>query len=305
MEPMSLGSPAGSPPSSSVSSPFLPAYLMGESMPSAISRVKPSSPTKQLKHVSFGNTPTVSPPKLIHGSVESERRSLRSSMSMEKSSGPPIKCLFDTLDESFASPKSARSSERSYYDMNSSIISGQVTQEKPLLSQSDTWVTVFGFPPSATAFIASQFANCGLIVDKRVPPKGNWMHLRFQTPHEAHKALSYNGKIFSGSIMLGVAPCQEQDILQDSQVKENVMEGSFTSRNTSVLSSPVFHPNVLSQSNSSNLSYLGTPVRIGNARPLSQTYRPGQSENEVLNQSNTPQKSTSMVTKAMEYVFGW
>lgn len=303
---MALGSPAGSPPSSGLSSPYLPAYLQGDTAINPISRVKPSSPIKTPKHVSFGNTPTFESavPKAYAGTPDIDRSTIRSPLSVEKSSGPPIKCLFDTLDESYASPKSMRSSERSYFDMSSSILTGH-NQDKSLPSVNDTWVTVFGFPPSATTFIASQFSNCGLIVDKRVPSKGNWMHLRFQTPHEALKALSYNGKVFSGSIMLGVTPCLEQDILHDSYPKENMAEGNISGRNMSNLTSPGLHQTVFSPNNSSNRSYLGTPVRMGNARPLAQSFRPGQSENEVLNQSNTPQKSTSMVTKAMEYVFGW
>ena len=43
-----------------------------------------------------------------------------------------------------------------------------------------TWVTVFGFPPSAASYILSQFSQCGTILQHYIPPNGNWMNIRFQ-----------------------------------------------------------------------------------------------------------------------------
>ena len=74
----------------------------------------------------------------------------------------------------------------------------------------NTWMTVFGFPPSAASFILSQFAHYGNILEKRMPAKGNWMHIRYQTKLECRKALSNNGKVFGGTIMIGVMPCKDQ-----------------------------------------------------------------------------------------------
>ncbi len=45
----------------------------------------------------------------------------------------------------------------------------------------NTWVTVFGFPPSASSYILSQFAQYGTILQHHIPTNGNWMHLRYQT----------------------------------------------------------------------------------------------------------------------------
>lgn len=76
----------------------------------------------------------------------------------------------------------------------------------------NTWVTIFGFPPSAAAFILSQFSHYGSILEKKMPAKGNWMHVRYQTKLECRKALSNNGKVFGGTIMIGVMLCKDQVI---------------------------------------------------------------------------------------------
>jgi len=71
------------------------------------------------------------------------------------------------------------------------------------------WVTVFGFPPSASSTILSHFARFGTLVDKLLPVQGNWMHLCYQTKVEVRRALSNNGKIFGGDTMIGVMPCTD------------------------------------------------------------------------------------------------
>jgi nuclear pore complex protein Nup53 len=73
-------------------------------------------------------------------------------------------------------------------------------------------VTIFGFPPSAASFILSQFSHYGSILEKRMPAKGNWMHVHYQTKLECRKALSNNGKVFGGTIMIGVMLCKDQVI---------------------------------------------------------------------------------------------
>lgn len=40
-----------------------------------------------------------------------------------------------------------------------------------------------------------------------VAPDGNWIHIHYQSKLQAKKVLSKNGKVFGGSIMVGVAPC--------------------------------------------------------------------------------------------------
>ena len=66
----------------------------------------------------------------------------------------------------------------------------------PCVAPLATWVTVWGFPPSAASFILQQvsciwvssdsnaflqFGACGTVLQHVMPPNSNWMHIRFQT----------------------------------------------------------------------------------------------------------------------------
>jgi hypothetical protein len=58
------------------------------------------------------------------------------------------------------------------------------------------------------------------------------MHLRYQTPLEARKALALNGKILSSSIMIGVIPCTDASLLA-STTKNLPLASSVSVGNTS------------------------------------------------------------------------
>ncbi|KAK9767651.1 Nucleoporin nup35 [Basidiobolus ranarum] len=74
----------------------------------------------------------------------------------------------------------------------------------PLTSNS---VVVFGFPPSATSLILSQFRSYGDVVSYEMSPSGgNWMTITYTSRWQAHRALAKNGKIFNNSVMIGVVP---------------------------------------------------------------------------------------------------
>lgn len=45
------------------------------------------------------------------------------------------------------------------------------------------------------------------VVWLKVAADGNWIHIHYQSKLQAKKVLSKNGKVFGGSIMVGVAPC--------------------------------------------------------------------------------------------------
>ena len=47
----------------------------------------------------------------------------------------------------------------------------------------------------------------GTILQHHIPPNGNWMNIRFQTKLQAQKALGRTGRVFGGSLMVGVSPC--------------------------------------------------------------------------------------------------
>ena len=64
------------------------------------------------------------------------------------------------------------------------------------------------FSPSSASFVVQRFSQYGTILSHHTAPNGgNWMHIHFATSLQARKALSRNGKILPGNIMIGVVPC--------------------------------------------------------------------------------------------------
>jgi len=151
-----------------------------------------------------------------------------------------------------------------------------------------TWVTVFGFPPSASSYILKQFSQCGTVLQHHAPVNGNWMHIRFQTRTQAQSALSRSGRILGGTLMIGVALCQDADV-QAMNAAAAGSEGQETS--------------LLDQSKANVSLYNNTPSR--SIRPLTQAYKAAQSEHEVSLNGTTAAKNEGIVTRAMGCIFGW
>lgn len=153
----------------------------------------------------------------------------------------------------------------------------------PNPSPLDTWVTVWGFPPSSVSFILSELSVCGTVLQHIIHPNSNWMHVRMQTRMQANKAVTRNGSVMGGSIMVGITHCSDQSVLDN--VQTSMLE---TSVNTGV----------------ANLSSTlgGTPRSI---RPLTQAYKEAQEDNRVVPGTNTPTRNNGIVGRAMEYMFGW
>jgi nuclear pore complex protein Nup53 len=77
----------------------------------------------------------------------------------------------------------------------------------------ETWITLFGFPQSATSYVLQEFSVYGQIV-KHVPSsQGNWLHIKYQTKMQAKKALSKNGKVLANSLMIGCMPCIDKSVM--------------------------------------------------------------------------------------------
>lgn len=69
----------------------------------------------------------------------------------------------------------------------------------------DTWITVFGFPSSATSYILQQFKAYGDIFQYEIGDN-NWIHIQYATKLQAQKALARNGHLFGDSLLVGVVP---------------------------------------------------------------------------------------------------
>lgn len=336
-EPMMMGSP-GSPVSPMTGhSQYLPGYLLGDStphMPSPGSRLWTTTGTSPPKSASRPGTITSSS-GLGMGTSPGPRNDLL--RPKEKLGAPPVKGLLDdTASKILPQSPYATAHQLSHrgahtpgsltstpapglshslmepsggtapFDLSQSLIGGQKLPTSPsqldpfytqgeALSSDDvldeTWITVFGFPPAAASYIIQQFSQYGNILKHVVASEGNWMHLHYQSKLQAKKALSKNGKVFGGSIMIGVLPCIDKSIMSDEKENYNIsqMMASGTPGNLS-----------LQNSMTASGSTRNTPIR-----PLTAAYKAAKNENEVVRNNHAPQKSNSVVTKVMEYVFNW
>ncbi|KAH8300872.1 hypothetical protein KR044_000816 [Drosophila immigrans] len=324
MEPMALGSPIGSP--SSNQSQYLPPFLMGD--PQAMT---PHNNTLSPKmggryNVSFElgynqnhqlNRSTLGTRTLFTGVGNASVSSGNGGNSASHQAGPPTQGLFDSLrNEQNAGGTPQRNHlsmlhtshlNSSNYSLNQSChpptaqlndsyapnainasmraLCSPLGSVSPLASSHsslqaralDFWVTIFGFSPGASSMILQHFTMCGTIVDVvHAPQSGNWMHVRFASRIESDKALNYNLRIIANNVMVGVTRCTDESVLD----KENNALKSPGS-----VKEQTFRPKV---------------------RPLAQqSYNQAQLENEASPKSNVPQKSSGLVNKAMDMLFGW
>ncbi|XP_055610787.1 nucleoporin Nup35 [Uranotaenia lowii] len=333
MEPMTLGSPSGSPlPSSGT---YLPSFLMGETPTTP--RTNTLSPTKGRGSLAFTQSPVAggfggaaSPDFCVGKGGLPQRFSLaggggnanatnlnQSGLNHNTSvSGPPTQGLFDsfrnekqmfhTPTKNFASqPQQAPSTpgfNQSALDANESYLNRSgfnvsrvmspipMTRESEYIratsvvsplshsqvnlsqqqSANDYWITVFGFPQSASSMILTHFSQCGAIIDKVFSTQnGNWVHLRFSSRLECDKALNYNGKIIGQNLMIGVQYCNDPVIIG----KENCDERRDFS-----------------------LSRVRSLTHIA--------YKNAQNPTDVVPSPTAPKRSSGLVSKTMELIFG-
>lgn len=147
----------------------------------------------------------------------------------------------------------------------------QTTIPAPLNGYNNNfWITIFGFPQSAVSAILSHFSQCGSILEK-VSSSGNWIHLRFSSRVECDKALLYNGKIICNNLMVGVMRCTDETILE----KEN--DGGIQ-----------------------------RDMNVSKIRSLTQAaYKSAQEPTEVVLSPNAPKRSTGIMNKTLDLLFGW
>ncbi|KAH8367712.1 hypothetical protein KR084_001886 [Drosophila pseudotakahashii] len=236
--------------------------------------------------------------------------------------GPPTQGLFDSLREQTATPQQRShlsllqlQSPNQSYQTNDSFVPGAPNainaSMRALCSPlgaiaspgvsgvtgtpagngngnsrlADFWVTIFGFSPGASSMVLQHFTLCGTIVDVvHAPQNGNWMHVRFSSRIESDKALNYNHKIIAGNVMVGVARCTERSVLD----KEN--SSGLANAETPAAGAAINHQPT-------------SPVAI---RPFAQqSYKLARNENTISPSKDVPQKSSGLMDKAMDLIFGW
>lgn len=108
-------------------------------------------------------------------------------------------------------------------NLNKSLMRSQQYSQPHAIKYSDFWITVFGFPPSAISLILQHFGQCGTIVDKMCPSQNaNWIHLRYSSRLECDKAITYNEKVITDNIMIGVTHCKDKAILEKENQVTNI-----------------------------------------------------------------------------------
>lgn len=307
-EPMTLGSPTT--PKPAPGAQFLPGFLMGD---------LPIPVTPQPRTIGgAGGAIELRSPLLAGGSPPQPVVPTPK----DKSGAPPVRSIYDDLASSgigisplssFKQPFSVTQTPLSEFvaaapGSTSNLFSptGIGQQRKPALSPAqvdpfytqgdalsaedhldDTWVTVFGFPPASASYILLQFAQYGNILKHVMSNTGNWMHIHYQSKLQARKALSKDGKIFGESIMIGVKPCIDKNVMESSDKGPASSSTAFT---------PV-------KANGTPIQPYSTPRSA--MRPLSAAYRASTSDYQVVSDQQTPRKDDSFVTKVLEYMFGW
>ncbi|KFV96925.1 Nucleoporin NUP53, partial [Eurypyga helias] len=314
-EPMTLGSPAS--PKPGASAQFLPGFLMGD-LPA------PGTPQpRALSGPSVGVTEMRSP--LLAGASPPQQRVVPTHK--DKSGAPPVRSIYDELSSPKLGSTPLTSGRPASFSLTQSPVVGAMpstpgtassmfspasigqprktplspAQLDPFYTQGDsltsedqldgTWVTVFGFPQASASYILLQFAQYGNILKHVMSNTGNWMHIRYQSKLQARKALSKDGKIFGDSIMIGVKPCIEKSVMEN-------LERSSTSSVSSVFTPPT-------KSVGTPVQPVNTTTRISTMRPLATAYKAFTSDYQVVADRQTPRKDESIVSKALEYVFGW
>ncbi|XP_070511201.1 nucleoporin Nup35-like isoform X2 [Cardiocondyla obscurior] len=321
MEPMTLGSPVNSPVQSASSpgnsSSYLPSFLLGDTNTPA--KINVMSPQDNPRHLNITNASLLS--SVSYGSPDSYRSNRQKAVfgnttspspqitTKNHTGGPPTRGLFDTLDITHLSTPVAST-------VNPPIMTTPINQSKlmsntlgsPLMFPDNSinlttnesqsllqWVTVFGFLPTDVNAVLSHISSRVRIVDKHPAPQpqSNWIHLKCASEQEAQKALMCNGSIVSGTIMIGVIPCTDEGVVLGCD-KENraKLNGSMRSLSAAgrISQSPFSAP---------------PSVRRRKLRSLAAGYNQHFSPQTAQVPENVPQKSGSLVTKAMEYMFGW
>ncbi|XP_030808136.1 nucleoporin NUP35 isoform X1 [Camarhynchus parvulus] len=313
-EPMTLGSPTS--PKQGTSAQFLPGFLMGD-LPAPVTPqpralygpsvgvmetrsplLAGGSPPQPVvpSHKDKGGAPPVRSiyDELSSPGLGSTPLSLRRTASFTLSQSPSTGILPSTpgAASSMFSPASIGQPKKT--TLSPAQLDPFYTQGDSLTSEDqldDTWVTVFGFPQASASYILLQFAQYGNILKHVMSNTGNWMHIRYQSKLQARKALSKDGKIFGESIMIGVKPCIDKSLMEN-------FERSSTSSMSSIFTPPTKSAGTPTQPANNS-------ARISTMRPLATAYKASTSDYQVVSDRQTPRKDESIVSKAMEYVFGW
>lgn len=297
MEPMTLGSPVGSPTTGrsspgSPQSPYTPAFLMRNDFTSPQQNSSYNQSFTQKEHTLPQNSFTSN--KVLNFNLNEHQKQ---SPAITKAGGPPTTRLFDSLDavNTMAVPPKLKTLNQSTTLNNTSFGTPPVSSSLHDPSNSSAfWVTVFGFTSSSQCqSILTQIGQLGNVVQVRYPPNkevANWVHVKFSSKMEVKRVLACNGKIY-GNTMVGILPCRDTSVLRDA-----------TNMNQSFNNTPISGESLASPRGFST-SYWESTL---NSTPL--VHDPPMlfmQENENVVPESLPSKDNGIVSKTLDYFFGW
>jgi len=285
MEPMALGSPSHDSPQKPS---YLPGFLMGERAQSPTGNVSIStmSPLRSNRsHTADAHTTFLM--RNFHHELSDKPSStpIINRLNEEPTKAPTID-LFDMLNTSDYREEKCNDKENKqfYSEKNDTFETSNTTP--------GYWITVFGFSVSNKDEILSKFLHMGSCCDVRQSGP-NWAHVCFSDSTDYHRALLFNGHVTNNGTMIGVIPCNDKSILN-----ENVNSiSSQPSPSTEVLSKSLRSPILGQQFSSPNDSV----SKRNTIRPMAIKPIPVQGNRT----SPSATSSNGIVTKTLEYLFGW
>nr|XP_032639676.1 nucleoporin NUP35 isoform X4 [Chelonoidis abingdonii] len=270
-EPMTLGSPTS--PKPGAGAQFLPGFLMGD-LPA------PMTPQpRSLSGLSVGVMEMRSP-LLTGGSPPQPVVPTHK----DKSGAPPVRSIYDELSSPGLGSTPLTSRKPPSYSVTQSPLVGTMPATPGTAATGVFSPASIGQPRKTTLSPAQldPFYTQGDSLTSEDHLDDTWVTV-FGFPQAS---ASY--------ILLQFA--QYGNILKHVSVMESFDRGSASSM------SSVFTPPTKT---------LGTPMqpastpRISTMRPLATAYRASTSDYQVVSDRQTPRKDESIVSKAMEYMFGW
>lgn len=87
----------------------------------------------------------------------------------DKPGGPPVQRLFASVTSAPSTPSADYAHPSSTPHMSFNVTSQADQSDQFEDSDAGTWVTVFGFPPTAASYVLTQTGMWGHILDQRIP----------------------------------------------------------------------------------------------------------------------------------------
>ncbi|XP_050435777.1 nucleoporin NUP35-like [Adelges cooleyi] len=283
MEPMALGSPSHDSPQKPS---YLPGFLMGERAQTPVNNISISAMSPM--HSNRSHASDVHSTFLMrnfHNELSDKPSStpILNRVNEEPSKAPTID-LFDMLNASDYKEEQCNNKEnKEFYSERNDLVLPK--------KSSVNWITIFGFSLANKEEILSKFTHMSSCCDVREAGP-NWAHICFSDSTDYHRALLFNGHVTSNGAMIGVIQCNDKTILNESAIPN-----ACTGAHAEVLAKPIRSPILGQQCTSPNNSI----IRRNNIRPMVGKPLP------VQQNDNAPSATTSngIVTKTLEYLFGW